>query len=478
MKKEKYKTLLLILLVCISIFLTRKVWMKIPYEIFPVFREKEVSNNSYIISDMIVPNKYLLNFNQGNHTLYYSDEKHNLWVSTKEILKEVLSTKNYRAESINNEQFMAYQNVKSINFIFPEKVNTYILNKSLEIKNPNDIYNTLPEIDSIYIYLEKDKPFLIFSNSQVHIKISDPNIETRGLREVLNGIEEKGDYTYYYSMRDTLGSMNDIYIPYEMTSSLPIVYVDNEININNKKEITQIAEKFFDRDIDYLREIVENNGSTIYIYNQKVLKIYQNGLLEFFSPIEQPVLERNLYISLNTAGSFISNYIGAPKGMYLDKIEEIKSDSNLGYRFTFKYRIRGIPVILGDDEIQDFIQIEVFNNYVKSYRRFIRKDVNALEYKTSKDKQMLSAFEILDLNYELIENNFIEDNVIDNKDVDLEKLRGDIEASIQDISMAYYDPCQKQVGEKLVGAWVITVDKRIYVFDIYGGKLVYEKKKI
>ena len=223
---------------------------------------------------------------------------------------------------------------------------------------------------------------------------------------------------------------------------------------------------------------MENNGSRIFIYNQKVLKIYQNGLLEFFSPIEQPVTERNLYISLNTAGSFISNYMGVPKGMYLDRIEEIRSDDNLGYKFTFKYRIRGIPVILGDDEIQDFIQIEVFNDYVKSYRRFIRKDINALEYKTSKDKQMLSAFEILDLNYELIENNFIEDNVIDKNGADLEKLREDIEASIQDISMAYYDPCQKQVGEKLVGAWVITVDKRIYVFDIYSGELVYEKKKI
>src|SRR5690606_2243199 len=112
-------------------------------------------------------------------------------------------------------------------------------------------------------------------------------------------------------------------------------------------------------------EIVESNGSTIYVLNNRSLKLNVNGMLEYFHPLEESVVERNLYTSLSTAAQFITQKTTTVEGMYLTSIDQIQSDSNLGYRLTFKYRVRGIPVLLGNRDVGDYIQIEVFNNHIR-----------------------------------------------------------------------------------------------------------------
>lgn len=147
--------------------------------------------------------------------------------------------------------------------------------------------------------------------------VYDLGIDVKELKEYVKEIEETGDYTYYYSMKDTLGSNNDIFIPIEMSQNVPLAYVENELIPNNIEEVRIIAEKYFNKDVDYIREIVENNGSIIYVYNQKVLKINPNGLLEYFSPLEELVKERNLYISLNTVADFFYQTILGFQRIYI-----------------------------------------------------------------------------------------------------------------------------------------------------------------
>lgn len=475
MNKEDIKTLLLILLVCVSFFFTKELWMVIPGEITSTFKRNESITSSYILSDMIIPHKILINFNENSHTQFYTDEDFNLWPSGKIILKEALSKKNYTTKTISHEEFITYQNYKSITYFFSEEMSTYILAKSLEVKEPNDITEKIGKINSFYVYLEKEEPVLILSNNDKHVKITNLKFNTKAMREIINGIEAKGNYTYYYSMRDTLGSNNNLFIPYKMSKGLPIVYVKNEVDIDDEDEIIRIVESFFGKNIDYLREIVENNGSIIYIYNQKVLKIHQNGYLEYFSPLEEPVKERNLYISLNTVADFISSHLGALKGMYVDKIEDIESDKNEGYRLTFKYRTRGIPLVIGNPDVEPFVEVEVFNKYVRSYKRFVRKDMNLPEYKETYDQEkMLSAFDVININYDLIESRYIVDKGISGKE-EIEKINEKVINDIEDISLAYFDPCLKENNEKLVGIWSITVENRIYAFDVYTGELIFEE---
>ena len=64
------------------------------------------------------------------------------------------------------------------------------------------------------------------------------------------------------------------------------------------------------------------------------------------------------------------------------------------------------------------------------------------------------------------------------EDVKIENLNEKIVESIEDISLAYFDPCKKESNEKLIGVWTINIKGRIYVFDVYTGKLIYEKGKV
>ena len=98
----------------------------------------------------------------------------------------------------------------------------------------------------------------------------------------INKIEESEEHTRYYSMED-YGVKSDIFIPVEIDYTLPEIYVANDVFSYSYKEKEGLAERFFDTNIDYIREIEERNGSTIYENNQKILKLNTNGIVEYFS---------------------------------------------------------------------------------------------------------------------------------------------------------------------------------------------------
>src|SRR5690606_12010168 len=140
------------------------------------------------------------------------------------------------------------------------------------VKTPNNIADTIPNIDDIYIYLGNEDPFFVFSDRNRFIMAYDNSIDNNILKNELNQIEESRNYDYYFSMREVYGIESDIYVPYEMNTTMPVVYVDNVIGTLEENAKRQVAERFFDRDIDYIREIVESNGSTIYVLNNRSLK--------------------------------------------------------------------------------------------------------------------------------------------------------------------------------------------------------------
>lgn len=470
---ERFKTILLLSLVIISLLLTRQIWIKSPYRTGLAFEDGKLDTDDYIRIDIIKPHKYLLNFNEDSHTIFHSDMNNNLWTSVHSSLVDILSSNNVKTEEISNEEFITYHDNRSIVFYFPEQYNTYILARFLDIPQPNDITEKIQKVDSIYVYLGKGEPYLVFSDKDFHLKIYESNLDFEYIKTRVGQIEKSNNITYYYPMRDSLNVNNDIYIPYKMSRAIPTVYVKNDINTDNIEDIRKIAEVFFQKDIDYIREIVENNGTVLYLYGDEVLKVSQNGFLEYYSPLEEQVPERNLYVSLVTASEFLSSNMEIPEDLYLDDIQEIESGGNLGYRFTFKYRIGGLPVILKNEEIEDFIQLEVFNKYIRSYKRFIREEMSVKSNNVIGNTEMLSAYEIISMNYDLIKNDYMVENNV--QAIDEDKLKEELLLNIEDISIAYLDPCENKVREKLIGVWILKMKNNVYAFDVYDGSLVIKK---
>lgn len=471
--KERLKTFLLLSLVSISLILAKNLWLQAPEELFKFSSNVDDNFDSYVLADMIAPDKYLLNFSEINHTFMYDDSKYGIWLKSRDNLKEVLNIKDIEITEITDDEYLNYHNVKSVIFYFSSEINTYILTRAWDIKNPNNIVDIMPNIDSIYIYLGSSNPFFIFSKGDKHIAVSNTGIDTSLLINEINRIVENEEYTHYYSLKE-YGVKSNIFIPVEIEYSLPQIYVANDIFSYDSKEKEQIAERFFDNDIDYIGEIVEGNGSTIFVSNQQVLKLNVNGIIEYFHALDDKVMESNLVLSLSTAAEFLSEKAEIPKGMYLAGIQEIEQDENVGYRLYFRYRVRGIPVILGNLEVGEYVIIEVFNDHVRNYKYYARKDMNKIPSKTVYDDKMLPAIDIIDINYEFFEDIYLSRYDIKN-DKMVDNIVDRVLASIEDITLAYYDPCLKEEDEELIPVWAIKLMGRTYAFDASNGILVYER---
>lgn len=509
--REKLKTFLLMSLVLTSLILTKQLWIELPNRVLSVkATEGQDSIPNYDLIDMIAPNKYLIHFDENNHTLFYDESKYTLWTDAREGIRSAMESKEIGLEEISKEDLSSYNRERSISFEFPEKLNTYILAKALEIEKPNSIIDTIENIDAIYIYLGSKEPFFVFSNDQKSVKLTDKDlsyikeyredefkwdiiskIEDRfnirsqepdqeedvfklaKLKEKVSEIEGKQNFNYYYSMKDMVGTDRDIYIPYEMDNILPAIYMENEIVSLDEDSKRQLVEGFLNENIDYIREVVESNGSNIFIHDQMVLKLNPNGTLEYFQALDERVRKRSLYESMTRAADFLSSRTGLSNGMYLSNIEEIvDEDGSQGFELTYKYRVRGIPIILGNINYDDFVKIEVFNKHIRSYKQYRRKDMEkSLDLTIDKGKKMLHSFDVIDKNYDIFLRDYMEARPG-------EKL-GSVEevlSSIRDITLAYYDPCLKDRNEKLIGVWVIRTDSSLYSFDIYKGSLVNKNR--
>ena len=201
------------------------------------------------------------------------------------------------------------------------------------------------------------------------------------------------------------------------------------------------------------------------------MKLNSNGTIEYFHALENRITERNLYLSLSTAAEYLSHKVDVQKGMYLAKTEEIEQDDNVGYRLYFRYRVRGIPVILGNKEVGEYVTIEVFNDHIRSYKYYARKDMNKMSNITVGEDKMLVALDVIDKNYDYFASIYLRNNNIDAGEL----TSNIILSSIEDITLAYYDPCLKEQDEKLIPVWAIKFNGITYAFDAYNGILVYER---
>lgn len=475
--RERFKSILLFFLVVTSLFLTQKIWIKLPdtmaKRLNPIV---DTYADSYALSDMITPHKYVINFGNKDHTLFYGDNKYHIWDDTKKILSQVLSSENITTEEIKRDQYLNLKEERSLIIYFPEEISTYILAKTWGVEDPNNITDAMPNIDETYIYLGTEDPFFVFSYKDNYLLISGNKIDTASLTENLTEIDISGNYDRYHTIREAYQIDNDIYIPNKMENNLPTVYFSNEISVLDDAEKRQVAARFFKEEMDYTREIVENNGSTIYMYNNKSLKLNINGTLEYFHSIEEKVPDRNLYISLITAAEFIKDKSSSLEGIYLSNIEEIENGENLGFRLKFKYRVRNIPVILGNREFGDYIEMDVYNNHVRSYKLLARSEMDLDLNMKIENRKVLSSFDVLDRNYDFLVREYLastEKTLDFYKDLGNDVLRDDVLSKIEDISLAYYDPNLKDKNEKLIGVWVIAVDKKVYAFSVHTGDFVF-----
>lgn len=468
-QRERAKSFLLAFLVLITFYLVQQLWVEFPEELFSSFAFGQESDDvkESAVSDFILPEKYIINFSGNNRAIMYIDESHGLWDKGKEILKAAFQSKNIKIEEMTDEEFEENRTKRSIGFFFSNDIYTFVFGKMFDADISSSINESIRKINSIYIYLDFPREnFIVISDRKNHIKISGVNFSDENIKNEIDNIS-KSDYTRVYTVKDLFSSenKNNTYIPWEINFNLPQVHVQKEIDISSELEENNIASLFFNRDLAYIRRIEENDGSVIYIDSQRTLKIHENGTLEFFKAVEANAEAGNPITSLNNAIDFIDTHMGRPKDTYLYKVDKIEFENNKGYRFTFKYKLKGLTVASDENVALNSIEIEMFNNQVKSYKRHIWKEVGTV---TPKYKDMLSAYDVINKNYGELKAKYIKYNNINIDILSADELDEKFKLAIENASLAFYD-LSVEGSQYLKPVWIIDVAGHSYIFDAYDG---------
>lgn len=484
--KDRMKTFLLTLLFVLSIFLSKQLWFgnikNNSLTSIASLENKEELGTEEIDKDLIKPYKVLLNFNKKNHTVLYKEN--DLWKESKEYIKEGLENSNVKVEEIDKEEYEELLDKRSIVYYFPQKLTTYILAKTLEVERVNHITEDIQKFEEVYISLSNDEKFLVLSYENKYFKIFELEIDIFELIKKFNKIEaleytaEEVDkkYTNYHGLRNTMGIDSTIYTSYNMVEKYPYIFVSDQFGKDLIKSAREYSQRFFNINIDFIGEVIEDNDSILHIYDQQVLKYSRDGVIEYFNPLQEKNQENNLLLSLNRASEFLYKNISQSDKIHLSEYKkinykssgksEISKSNNGGYRFIYRYSIHGLELKDINDE-ENYVYIDVYNNEVQSFREIMDSNTHT----EIPEKDALSGFELLndENNYEEFKNDYMKKYDI-SKLSDEEKTRQIYESFI-DMSLYYIVDEEKGI-EILKPVWSLKNKFYEYIFDLYSGELI------
>lgn len=474
--KEGIKSFLILFLMVSALFLTDKIVGISGADIIISENSKEaLEGASYLLEDMILPEKKLLSFGGNINTVIYNESNHRLYNSIKKPLSKVFSSNEVKIEEedIKLNRF--------INFKFSNPINSFLFSKSLGNNQSNQIPKEINEIEEITIVFGKYYHTIVLSNDEKSISLRASKEDFKDLEAEFNNIEEnidKGeDYDFYYSARTTFGVNTDLYLPYEITKNIPKVYVDNLLTWMNSYDKRQVARKYLGSRLNTAQEIEEDIGKTLFIADRvadrEVLRIEDNGIIEYQSILDREVKNRNLLESANTAIRHISEKISDTQGLYLNRIKEIESGGSKGYKFIFEYRIMGYPVLYRSG---NYLEMDVYNDKLKYMKVIERRESEVSSDFPEPGVHIRSSFEILEKDIELFKKFYMEDKKIPVRDIE-NISNNDVISWIKDTRLFYFDNSPKNLESALIPAWIFETESWIFGFDALNGSLIYQESR-
>ncbi|MGB4440488.1 MAG: hypothetical protein WBJ13_14990, partial [Sedimentibacter sp.] len=276
-----------------------------------------------------------------------------------------------------------------------------------------------------------------------------------------------------YSFNQKIGEKTiQVPVPLEQTALNPVL-VHSELDVFDSEKINEIAKDYFKKDYDYVRKSVEVSGNLVYMYRtEKVLKINDEGLLDFYDATIEPDYVTGVYESFIAAVNFTEEFLGFPKDGYLSKVESVQYDGSYGYRYTFSYKILERPILFSKVRDNSALQIDVVGDNVVSYKRFIR-NIDDSQMDKMNETQILPALDVINKNLDT-QNNTGE--VEDAEDVvsELKPLKPDMIKDISNIYLGYFDLSRITKEQVLRVVWVIEAENKSYIFNAITGKLIEE----
>ncbi|MFZ5968296.1 MAG: two-component system activity regulator YycH [Bacillota bacterium] len=479
MKKETFKTILLICLFALCTALTQQLWINLPLTEVALMSEaaknnlaaENIKNN---MMHVINPQSFTINFGDFDSTVLFSDT-YQIWQDIRAILPEYFSEKTEVEEISRQDWETAYQK-KSVKLDFGYKIPAHVLRDVVQ-GGDSGIYKKVTDIDSILVPAGEDYTLYLANAAEDKYYKAGCKGGSNGnqiIAQKISEIKTENQYESYKSIKEFWGVENPVLMPipsdqsYASNSKLiSKLVVEPEINENRAD---YFAGTFFGTNFDFIRKITETNGTIIYMYGygQRTLKIYPSGLLEYLEEENNTKSGSTMvpWDAVKIGIDFIKKHGDFPKsedGMYLRAIQPIEKKN--GYILLFGYRMNKLPVYVDHDLLRSPIELEVMNHQVTSYKRYIKE----IKKENIENVDILPPYHIL-LNIEKNKNMIAKKFAAEAKEgtkqgeTVIRDVTNQIFSSIRSIEMGYFDK-----DDKMIPVWVITIGKDVYYFDIYTG---------
>lgn len=473
MLKTKIKNIILMVMVLICIYLSSNVWLKLPSLFSSDASEGkgDTTTTEAHIWEVLRPVKNIIKYD-NYYTVLYSDNR-GLWE------KALISINTAFADFANSHvtETAAFPS-EYLKFDFNTNIPVEIFTRHMEIGNEN-VNNTVKNIKNVIIDLENNNSIYIY-NGENTLKILNDKINTKELTDIVNTINLSSKTKY--SLQQKIGDEAiQVPVPLEQTALNP-VFVQSELDVFDIDTINEIAKDYFRNDYDYVRKSVEVSGNLVYVYRtEKILKINEEGLLDFYDASIEPENGVDVYKSFMAAVNFIEEFLGFPEYGYLSSLENIHIDGSEGYRFTFSYNILERPILFSKVRENSALQIDVIGNNVISYKRFIRK-IDDKQRDKMAQIQVIPAIDVISSNIDVseaqntTENNGQNNPAIENQEVAdrLKPIKPEMIKEINNIYLGYFDLSRISKEQVLRVVWVIETNEKTFIFNAISGLLIEE----
>ncbi|MEG6565689.1 two-component system activity regulator YycH [Thermoanaerobacterium saccharolyticum] len=343
--KEHVKTAVLILLVSTSLYFSYTLWTSFPQKSFFMTKSTPVSAD---ISDILRPSSVIIESSGTSVDITSSNDINSVWMSTTKLLKEIKDT-------------------------------------ALSQLSKNDLNH---KGDFVHIYFGKGITDDLLKNA---LKLSDSPILKIGqdslVKEIIIKLGAKSqiiftDYNSYYAidLKDSSYFLSLINKQFQSSMNYSItttgdVYGENTFAVKSFP-LKRYANKGFENDTVYrtitknvfvnisvVREIKENNGSYIYTDGVRGLRLYKNGLIEYFdTTTTSSKLTFGRVESLDKAVEFIKALGIDEKNVYLTSVSGSSGDYSFAFNYDYDYPVYA----LRNGDIKEPIYVYVSNGTIKS----------------------------------------------------------------------------------------------------------------
>jgi len=439
MSKEKFKTLILIILFLNSLVLIFVRFNFIEYFDFYGIRNGYSASVPVEIEDSIKPSQVIVRFGGNNLTKILS-EKNIYYNQGKNIIKLGISG-NGNLHTISQERYMQTKASKSIQFNFTS-LDGKLLSRSFFLEK--SIVDDLKGIKEILIPLV-DENFIYIKTQTEHYRIPTP---LPNKMDVVDNLSET-DYLRYYSLDYIFDSTSHALVPVEFELSYKSYDTISSLGSGLGEDI---ARKIFKERYDFVNKTVEIDGSNIYTYNygQELLKIRPTGYVEYLNE-SISAKESSVELSVVTAMEFLNSI-----GISLDQIiyeesEEITVKGRKGYKVMFSDVVEDLRVLSSSQRYD--ITVVIVGDNVYSFTGIRR---SLLPYDFSTNVYLMGPLEVLNVQF-----NFLKERT------NIENAIG-LFNKIEEIELIYF----MDQNYILIPSWRITIEDRDYIFNSYTGEIL------